>query len=101
VVPERRYDEVANVPNWKDFTTLVAASCDLFGDGRTAIKATLGKVLDFANAGQDVELHNPISTIASSATRAWGTATATGFCRRASWGPCPTRILAERCQHLL
>jgi hypothetical protein len=86
-VPERRYAEVADVPDWKDFTTRVAAAYDLFGDGRTAIKATLGKFLDFANAGQDVELHNPISTVASSATRAWADSNGDWIPQESELGP--------------
>ena len=42
-VPARRFDAIPNLPNWKDISPRFGAAYDLFGDGRTAIKGSLGK----------------------------------------------------------
>ena len=45
-VPARHFDAVKNLPNWKDFAGRLGAAYDLFGNGKTAIKATAGKYLE-------------------------------------------------------
>ncbi len=42
-VPAREFPGVYDVPNWKDVSPRLGVSYDLFGDGRTAIKANLGR----------------------------------------------------------
>ena len=44
LIAAREFGEIRNVPNWKDVSPRLGAVYDLFGDGRTAIKATLGPV---------------------------------------------------------
>ena len=39
----RNFAEVPNVPNWNDWAVRFAAAYDLFGTGKTAIKANAGK----------------------------------------------------------
>lgn len=70
-VPERHYDRIDNVPNWKDVTGRFGAAYDLFGDGKTALKGSLGKYLGWANAMTHVLNRNPVYTQATSATRNW------------------------------
>ncbi len=42
-VPERTFDEIADVPNWSDFAPRMALVYDLMGNGRTAIKYSLNR----------------------------------------------------------
>ena len=42
-VPERTFDEIADVPDWNDFAPRMALVYDLFGNGRTAIKYSLNR----------------------------------------------------------
>jgi hypothetical protein len=66
----RTFAEVKNIPNWKDWSPRMGISYDLFGNGRTAIKAQLGKYL--SKLGTDLtEGLNPISTSVTSASRTW------------------------------
>lgn len=51
-VPAREFEEVSNVPNWDDVSPRFAFAYDLFGNGRTAIKGTLGKYV----TGQQLDL---------------------------------------------
>jgi hypothetical protein len=66
----RNFPEVNNVPNWKDITVRAGAAYDLFGNGKTAIKASIGKYplsqvagIGISNAGAN--------RIATMATRTW------------------------------
>ena len=69
-LPERDYAQVNNVPLWKDLNPRVGAAYDLFGDGKTALKASLGRyvnrsVVEIANA------NNPIVASVNQVNRAW------------------------------
>ena len=60
-----------NVPNWKDINPRMGAAFDLFGNGRTAVKANLGRFVAFeANSGINFS-SNPANAIATNATRVW------------------------------
>ena len=64
------YAPVKNVPNWKDLNPRVGTSYDLFGNGRTALKASLGRY----SGRQSVEVaqaNNPITTSVNSTNRTW------------------------------
>jgi len=69
----RSFPEVNDIPNWKDFNPRLGVAYDLFGDGRTALKASIGRYV--AKTNVDVsQLLNPINTSVNSAARAWGDA---------------------------
>jgi hypothetical protein len=70
-VPERHFDAVTDIPNWKDWTPRVGAAYDLFGTGRTAIKGFLGRYVAFEAITGITALNSPASRMVSSATRAW------------------------------
>lgn len=68
--PPQTFDPVANIPSWKDINPRVGVAYDLFGNGQTALKASLGRYV--AKASTNVTgANNPISTSVLSATRAW------------------------------
>ena len=69
-LPARHYDRVDDVPSWTDVSPRLGAAYDLFGNGRTAIKLSLGKyvgktVVEIANA------NNPIVASVNQVNRAW------------------------------
>jgi hypothetical protein len=66
----RTFAAVPNVPNWNDLSPRLGVSYDLFGNGKTALKATLNRyvtseTLAFAQA------NDPVLTSVNSATRTW------------------------------
>jgi len=69
-VPARHYDQVDCVPCWKDISPRLAASYDLFGDGRTAVKVNIGRF-----AGADIytmaRANNPVTRAILNASRTW------------------------------
>ena len=71
--PARDFGAVECVPCWKDLNPRVGASYDLFGDGRTALKVSMGRYVSVT--GTDIAaLNNPIATSVNSATRTWNDA---------------------------
>ena len=69
-VGARSFDALSDVPNWKDINPRVGASYDLFGNGKTAIKASVsryvsGQVYAFASN------INPLVTSRNNMTRTW------------------------------
>jgi hypothetical protein len=66
----RDFAAVPDVPNWKDIVPRVGLSYDLFGNGKTALKASAGEYLQGITtliAGAT----NPIVTSVNSASRSW------------------------------
>ena len=66
----RTLPEVHDIPNWKDWSPRIGMAYDLFGNGRTAVKAQLGRYV--SKLGTDLtEALNPIGTSVTSVTRNW------------------------------
>jgi hypothetical protein len=72
-VPNRSlsFAEIDNVPNWKNFSPRLGVSYDVFGDGKTAVKATLSKYLANPYLTSYTRLANPNNALVTSATRTW------------------------------
>ncbi|HEX7794291.1 MAG TPA: TonB-dependent receptor [Vicinamibacterales bacterium] len=50
-IDARNFPKIADIPNWNDWAVRFAASYDLFGDGRTAVKGNAGKYVSAQAAG--------------------------------------------------
>ena len=69
-VPGFFVDRIDNVPSYHDITPRIGASYDLFGDGRTALKATWGKYI-MAIATSMAQNINPMEAIQADTGRFW------------------------------
>jgi hypothetical protein len=70
LVPVQSYPAVENTPNWNDVNPRVGAVFDLTGDGKTAVKASVGRYV----TGQTTTIAtatNPITRSIVTATRNW------------------------------
>jgi len=60
-----------SVTGFKDFTPRMSAAFDLFGDGKTALKFTLGRYLEAATNGARYVAQHPFNRLSSSTSRTW------------------------------
>jgi hypothetical protein len=65
------FEETPVVDSYKDLTPRLAATYDLFGNGKTALKATFGKYLESTVTASNYGIGNPTSRIATNVTRTW------------------------------
>ena len=72
-VPDRyvSFAKVENVPDWKSVSPRLGLSYDLFGNGRTAVKFSLGRYMEAPNLTTITGPANPNRSISTTATRAW------------------------------
>jgi hypothetical protein len=64
--PERHFEEIENVPNWKDWAPRFAAVYDLFGNGKTAVKYSLNRYNQARTTGIAAD-YNPLASLTSAA----------------------------------
>jgi hypothetical protein len=67
---ERVYPAQTCVPCWNDFTPRLGVSYNLFGDGKTAVKASIGKYMNSSNLSI-AQAIDPLGSIVSNTTRSW------------------------------
>src|SRR5262245_11325181 len=82
----RHFDELTNVPNLKDLSPRLGLSYDLFGDGKTALKATLSRYVQTSTVGT-ARLLNPLNTSVNNATRSWVDSNFDGIPQASELGP--------------
>jgi len=71
-VPARSYEKVDDVPNFNDISPRLGVSWDVFGDGKTAVKATLGRYLLGIGAQTPIgRTANPVQAAVNTVTRRW------------------------------
>lgn len=66
----RRFEPQSDVPNYHDIAPRIGVSHDLFGNGKTALKATLSRYVQTSTVGT-ARLLNPINTSVNNANRPW------------------------------
>ena len=72
-VAARSFDPVSDAPDWTDINPRLGVSYDLFGDGRTALKTSLGRYV--GKMGTNVaEALNPVNTSVNNVNRSWSDA---------------------------
>ena len=69
-VPERTFGAVDNVPDWTDVEPRLGIAYDLFGNGKTAIKGSIGRYA-ISEAVSLAAAANPAASMVTSATRTW------------------------------
>ena len=69
-VPARDFTAVSNTPDWKSLNPRLGVAYDVFGNGKTALKLSLGRYMPIVTGAT----FNPVSTQAQSATRTWNDA---------------------------
>ena len=72
-IGSRDFAPVHKVPEWTDLNPRVGGSYNLFGDGRTALKASLGRYVSRQSMVVATS-NNPIATSINSVNRAWNDA---------------------------
>ncbi len=69
-VAARQYDPIDDVPNWKDLSPRAGATYDLFGDGKTVVRANIGQYIASESTNM-ATLNNRVNTSINSASRQW------------------------------
>ena len=69
-VPERRFDALSGVPSWTDINPRIGGSYDLSGNGRTALKTSLGRFNALTSSGLTRRFH-PLTSSIRTANRDW------------------------------
>jgi hypothetical protein len=64
------YPAVKNVPNWKDVNPRVSVAYDLFGTGKTAIKASASRGVE-QDSIRYASANNPANTLVTQVSRVW------------------------------
>ena len=68
-LPARHFDPVGGIPRWHDISPRLGGSYDLFGNGKTALKATLNRYVNALNG--PLANSNPVLTSVTSVNRTW------------------------------
>jgi len=72
-VPARFYPEAKNLPNFKDLSPRLGVAYDLFGNGKTAVKGTIGRYVTLIGANL-AQLWHPANQQVNNANRTWADA---------------------------
>lgn len=92
-VGERNFAEVPRVLNWKDWSPRVGVAYDVFGDGRTALKGSVGKYVQLEQSSTALR-YNPL--VFSSDTRRWNDLNGDNIAQENEMGPSTNRTFGIR-----
>jgi hypothetical protein len=70
-ISERNFAAEKGIPSWKDLNPRLGGAYDLFGNGRTAVKASLARGVIFEPPGGITMQINPVNAMVTSANRGW------------------------------
>ncbi len=84
--PAIDFPAIDNVPNYKDISPRLGASYDLFGNGRTAFKVSLGHFVQ-GDSTSIAMANNPQLTISTTASRTWADTNVDFVPQEAELGP--------------
>lgn len=87
-VPARRIDKIENLPNWKDWAPRFGGAYDLSGDGKTAIKAHVGKYMRAFSTVGFANVYNPMAF--QTDRRTWSDPNGDDFAQDNEIGPANT-----------
>ena len=65
------YAPITDVPNWKDINSRLGVAYDLFGDGKTAIKWSLGRYVETTGNGIASAVNPALAATYAAMTRSW------------------------------
>ena len=68
--PARNFAAVENAPNWKDIDPRFGVSWDIFGDGKTAVKGSIGRYV-IGESYTIARAVNPVQSTVNQVTRTW------------------------------
>jgi len=86
------WPKVENVPNWKDISPRLGLVYDLFGNGKTALKATFNRYVTASTVVFSTQ-NNPL-TFNSTATRSWTDSNSDFIPQEVELGPLSNRNFA-------
>ncbi|MEQ1896884.1 MAG: carboxypeptidase regulatory-like domain-containing protein [Vicinamibacterales bacterium] len=69
-LPARSFPAVTDAPKWKDVSPRVGVAYDVFGNGRTAVKGSIGRYVQAMGVGITEQM-NPQLSVALNSTRTW------------------------------
>ena len=72
-VAEFHFPKLDNVPNWKDVSPRLGVSYDVFGNGKTAVKGSVGRYVA-SEATTIARASNPATAIQTTTARTWSDA---------------------------
>lgn len=68
--PEQSFPEARDLPNYHDITPRIGVAYDIFGNGKTAVKANWGRYLA-GQGGGDAKALSPSNALNASSLRSW------------------------------
>jgi hypothetical protein len=87
-VPARQFNKIENMPNWRDWAPRFGGVYDLSGDGKTALKAHVGKYMRAFSTVGFANVYNPMAF--QTDRRTWNDLNGDDFAQDNEIGPANT-----------